>query len=266
MQLAPLYPILYQILKPSFRGCLWTGAKTSRAIALTFDDGPHPQYTPELLQVLDHYNIKASFFWLGTCVDRSPAVAKTVYERGHWIGLHGYHHHSFPFLEPEALRESLEKTQKAIHTALTTALSDAQASQIKPENIRDVRPPNGLFTPQTLNLLHQWNYRPCDVECCSRRLGTSWCPCGCTASPTAGTKWVADCITRWLLWRTRCCPNNGSVNSSAPTAGLSFCYYQPVMAADLAVLVLQGKVSYGELYPQRCFTRIDVVFLLCAER
>jgi peptidoglycan/xylan/chitin deacetylase (PgdA/CDA1 family) len=160
MQLAPLYPILYQILKPSFRGCLWTGAKTSRAIALTFDDGPHPQYTPELLQVLDHYNIKASFFWLGTCVDRSPAVAKTVYERGHWIGLHGYHHHSFPFLGPQALRESLEKTQKAIHTALTTALSDDQASQIKPENIRDVRPPNGLFTPQTLNLLHQWNYRP----------------------------------------------------------------------------------------------------------
>jgi peptidoglycan/xylan/chitin deacetylase (PgdA/CDA1 family) len=159
MQLAPLYPILYQILKPSFRGCLWTGAKTSRAIALTFDDGPHPQYTPELLQVLDHYNIKASFFWLGACVDRSPAVAKTVYERGHWIGLHGYHHHSFALLTPEALRESLEKTQKAIHTALAIALCDDQASQIKPENIRDVRPPNGLFTPQTLNLLHQWNYR-----------------------------------------------------------------------------------------------------------
>ena len=160
MQLAPLYPILYQILKPAFPSCLWTGAKTSRAIALTFDDGPHPQYTPELLQVLDHYNIKASFFWLGTCVDRSPAIAKTVYERGHWIGLHGYHHHSFPLLTPEALRESLEKTQKAIHTALATALYDNQAGQIKPENIRDVRPPKGLFTPQTLNLLHQWNYRP----------------------------------------------------------------------------------------------------------
>jgi peptidoglycan/xylan/chitin deacetylase (PgdA/CDA1 family) len=150
MQFAPLYPILYQILKPSFPSCLWAGSKHCRAIALTFDDGPHPQYTPELLQVLDRYNITASFFWLGACVERVPTVARDVYERGHWIGLHGYHHISFPFLKPNALKESLEKTQEAI----------AQACQIHPENLIDVRPPNGLFTPQTLSLLHQWNYRP----------------------------------------------------------------------------------------------------------
>jgi peptidoglycan/xylan/chitin deacetylase (PgdA/CDA1 family) len=150
MQLAPLYPILYRILQPSFPSCLWTGATNSRAIALTFDDGPHPQYTSELLQVLDRYSIRASFFWLGACVDRNPTVAREVYKRGHWIGLHGYHHHSFPFLKPDALKQSLEKTQEAI----------AQACQIHPDNVRDVRPPNGLFTPQTLNLLHQWNYRP----------------------------------------------------------------------------------------------------------
>lgn len=160
MQLAPLYPILYHILKPCFPTCLWTGAKTSRAIALTFDDGPQPQYTPELLQVLDHYNIKASFFWLGACVEKSPVVAKMVYERGHWIGLHGYHHHSFASLTPEALRESLQKTQQAICSALAATECDAQVSQIHPGNFRDVRPPNGLFTPQTLNLLHHWNYRP----------------------------------------------------------------------------------------------------------
>jgi peptidoglycan/xylan/chitin deacetylase (PgdA/CDA1 family) len=150
MQLAPLYPILYRILQPSFPTCLWTGATNSRAIALTFDDGPHPQYTSELLQVLDRYSIRASFFWLGACVDRNPTLAREVYKRGHWIGLHGYHHHSFPFLKPDALKQSLEKTQEAI----------AQACQIHPDNVRDVRPPNGLFTPQTLNLLHQWNYRP----------------------------------------------------------------------------------------------------------
>jgi len=149
MQLAPLYPILYQILKPSFPSCLWSGATDSRVIALTFDDGPHPQYTPQLLQVLDRYNIRASFFWLGVCVDRVPSVAREIYQRGHWVGLHGYYHHSFPFLSPEALQQSLEKNQEAI----------ANACQIQPENVRDVRPPNGLFTPQTLSLLHQWNYR-----------------------------------------------------------------------------------------------------------
>ena len=150
MQFAPLYPILYKILKPTFPGCLWAGSPNSQAVALTFDDGPHPQYTPELLQVLDRYNIPASFFWLGVCVDRSPNVARAVYERGHWIGLHGYHHHSFPLLKPDVLKQSLQRNQDAI----------ARACEIHPDTVRDVRPPNGLFTPQTLSLLHQWNYRP----------------------------------------------------------------------------------------------------------
>lgn len=160
MQLAPLYPILYKILKPSFPSCLWTGATNSRAIALTFDDGPHPQYTPELLKVLDHYNIPASFFWLGVCVDKSPSVAREVYQRGHWIGLHGYYHQSFPLLSPALLKQSLEKTQDAIRAALATTAPNTRFCQVDRENIRDVRPPNGLFTPQTLSLLHQWNYRP----------------------------------------------------------------------------------------------------------
>lgn len=160
MQFAPLYPILYQILKPAFPNCLWAGAKNSRTIALTFDDGPHPQYTPELLQVLDRYNIRVSFFWLGACVERAPTLAREIYERGHWIGLHGYHHTSFPFLTPDALKQSLEKTQEAICTALATARPNTKACEIHPENFRDVRPPNGLFTPQTLTLFRQWNYRP----------------------------------------------------------------------------------------------------------
>jgi peptidoglycan/xylan/chitin deacetylase (PgdA/CDA1 family) len=160
MQLAPLYPIVYKILKPLFPSCLWAGTSESRSIALTFDDGPHPQYTRELLQVLDHYNIKASFFWLGACVERAPSVAQAVYQRDHWIGLHGYYHHSFPLLSPEALQQSLAKTQEAIRAALAPATHNTQACHLHPDNIRDVRPPNGLFTPQTLSLLHQWNYRP----------------------------------------------------------------------------------------------------------
>ena len=119
-------------------------------IALTFDDGPHPQYTPQVLSVLNRYNITASFFWLGNCVNRFPDIAKTVSEQGHWIGLHGYEHDSFPLLSPTQLKQSLEKTQIAIYNACN----------LSPEKVRDVRPPNGFFTPQTLHLFQQWNYRP----------------------------------------------------------------------------------------------------------
>ncbi len=149
MQFASLYPIVYRILKPTFPNCLWSGDPNSKAIALTFDDGPHPQYTQELLAVLDGYNIKASFFWLGVCVNRSPAIASSICDRGHWIGLHSYDHRSFPMLSPTDLQQSLEKTQAAIHSACN----------LQPKQLRDVRPPNGLFTPDTLKLLHQWNYR-----------------------------------------------------------------------------------------------------------
>ena len=100
MQFAPLYPVLHRILHPLFPGCLWVGNSTDRTVALTFDDGPHPEYTPQLLQVLDRHEVPVSFFWLGVCVARSPALARAIFERGHWIGLHGYTHRSFPLLSP----------------------------------------------------------------------------------------------------------------------------------------------------------------------
>lgn len=150
MQLAPLYPVIHQVLKPLFPGCLWSGCAQSRRIALTFDDGPHSDYTPQLLRVLDKHGIEASFFWLGACVNRSPQTARSVYQSGHWVGLHGYDHRSFPLLTPDQLQQSLKQTQIAI----------ADACALSPDAIRDVRPPNGFFTPQTLNLLRQWEYRP----------------------------------------------------------------------------------------------------------
>lgn len=149
MQLAPFLPLLYRILKPTFPGCLWSGASNHRAIALTFDDGPHPLYTGQLLDVLDRYSIPASFFWLGACVNRSPDLARAIYKRGHGLGIHGYDHRSFPSLTTAQLQQSLQATQEAI----------ASACGLSPTSIRDVRPPNGLFTPQTLKLLQQWNYR-----------------------------------------------------------------------------------------------------------
>ncbi|MDF0552159.1 polysaccharide deacetylase family protein [Kamptonema sp. UHCC 0994] len=150
MALAPIFPVIHPILKRTFPNCLWTGDVNRCEIALTFDDGPHPQHTPQLLKVLDKYNIKASFFVLGLCVQRYPQIAKSIYEKGHWIGLHGYQHISFPKLTPTDLKLELENTQNHIYKACSLA----------PQLVRDVRPPNGLFTPRQLDLLTGWGYRP----------------------------------------------------------------------------------------------------------
>lgn len=150
MQHAPFFPVLHRILKPLFPGCLWLGDPQRREIALTFDDGPHPRYTPPLLEVLDQFGVKATFFWLGCQVERSPQLARTIYQQGHGIGLHGYEHIAFPRLSPAQLQSSLIRTQTAIATAC----------DLPPQQVKDVRPPNGLFTPQTLRLLKQWHYYP----------------------------------------------------------------------------------------------------------
>jgi peptidoglycan/xylan/chitin deacetylase (PgdA/CDA1 family) len=154
MQFAPIYPFVYKVLNPIFPGCLWEGCADTKVIALTFDDGPHPKFTPQLLETLDRYQIKASFFWLGVCVNRSPEIAYSVWQQAHWIGLHGYLHEAFPQLSAHELKNSLAQTQLEIARACQIDLSYVQ------QNVRDVRPPNGIFTPQTLTYLKQWNYRP----------------------------------------------------------------------------------------------------------
>lgn len=63
-----------------------------KRIALTFDDGPHPVYTPMLLEGLKKRDVKASFFLLGKAAEEYPDIVKEMHEKGHLIGNHTYHH------------------------------------------------------------------------------------------------------------------------------------------------------------------------------
>ncbi len=155
LQFASVYPWLYRFLRPTFPTCLWVGDQQRPEISLSFDDGPHPVYTPQLLDVLDRYQVTASFFLLGICVQRFPQVVKQIYDRGHWIGLHGYTHRLFPQLTETELHNSLQQTRQAIITACEMDPNTPQEHLF-----RDVRPPYAVFLPQTLTLLHQWGYRP----------------------------------------------------------------------------------------------------------
>lgn len=63
-----------------------------KVVALTYDDGPHPVYTPQILDILDKYHVKATFFMIGQQMERYPEVVKEVLDRGHVVANHTYTH------------------------------------------------------------------------------------------------------------------------------------------------------------------------------
>jgi peptidoglycan/xylan/chitin deacetylase (PgdA/CDA1 family) len=65
---------------------------TEKLLCLTFDDGPDPGSTPQLLDILDKYNIKSLFFCDGRAAEKYPDLIKRMISRGHIIGNHGYSH------------------------------------------------------------------------------------------------------------------------------------------------------------------------------
>ena len=85
-----------------------------KIVALTFDDGPHPVYTARVLDVLDRYQIRATFFMMGRNVERYPAVARQVLDRGHEIGNHSYSHPKLIFMSPQHVREEIERTDQLL--------------------------------------------------------------------------------------------------------------------------------------------------------
>lgn len=85
-----------------------------RVVALTFDDGPDPFHTPNVLDVLDQHQVKATFFMIGRQVERYPKVAREVLRRGHEIGNHSYSHPKLILMSPRRVRDEIERTDKLL--------------------------------------------------------------------------------------------------------------------------------------------------------
>jgi peptidoglycan/xylan/chitin deacetylase (PgdA/CDA1 family) len=85
-----------------------------KVVALTFDDGPHPLYTPKVLAALERQHVKATFFLMGRNVERFPAVARDVLRHGHEIGNHSYSHPKLVLMSPGRVREEIERTDALI--------------------------------------------------------------------------------------------------------------------------------------------------------
>lgn len=99
------------------RRFLVRGPAHSGAVALTFDDGPHPEITPRLLDLLAAHQLRATFFVLGREVDRHPALVARMVAEGHTIGHHSYTHSEPATTSPETLRAELELTNESLWLA-----------------------------------------------------------------------------------------------------------------------------------------------------
>lgn len=115
-------------------------------IALTFDDGPHPRYTPQILDILDKYGIKATFFAIGINADRYPDTMEMVISRGHEIGNHTYTHPHVNRLDASTLYNEIEKCENALfsHTDYKTKL---------------FRPPEGMIDGYVKSVIKQLDYK-----------------------------------------------------------------------------------------------------------
>lgn len=92
--------------------------KNDNKVFLTFDDGPTPEVTPQVLSLLNDFNLKATFFCLGKNVEQYPQIFNSIIENGHSVGNHGYNHLNGFFTPNKSYFEDVEKASFLINSAL----------------------------------------------------------------------------------------------------------------------------------------------------
>ena len=125
-----------RFLRPLFGNVIWRANTSSKVIYLTFDDGPVPEVTPLVLDILDRYGWKATFFCVGDNVARYPDLYADILKRGHKTGNHTFNHlKGFQYSKEEYV-ENVEKAAKFIDSKL-------------------FRPPHGRIKPSQLKALKE---------------------------------------------------------------------------------------------------------------
>lgn len=106
-------------LWPALRRPLGIEDRTAsgRGYALTFDDGPHAQGTPAVLEILAGAGVDATFFLVGEQVQRNPALAREIVAAGHRVGLHCHRHRNLLRVTPRGVREDITRAQAVIEEA-----------------------------------------------------------------------------------------------------------------------------------------------------
>ena len=128
---------------PQFPTLYHQGAGAPHQVALTFDDGPDPEWTPEVLDILKAANVKAAFFLVGANAEKYPGLVRRIVAEGHEIGNHTYYHPNLALCWPEHIRLELNATQLLLETITgrsTTLFRPPYAADTSPSKISELIP------------------------------------------------------------------------------------------------------------------------------
>lgn len=123
------------LIRKSFPQLLWEVKTTDKEIFLTFDDGPHPEITPLVLDILDEHKAKATFFCVGENVEKYPEVYASILKRGHLAGNHSYNHLNGWETNNSTYFENIEKAASLINSNLFRP----PYGRIKPSQIKKLK-------------------------------------------------------------------------------------------------------------------------------
>ena len=138
---------------PQFPTLYHQGAGTAHQVAITFDDGPDPEWTPKILDILKANNVKAAFFLVGVNAEHYPGLVRRIVAEGHEIGNHTYYHPNLALCWPEHIRLELNATQLLLETITgraTTLFRPPYAADTSPSRLSELAP---LLIAQDLGYL-----------------------------------------------------------------------------------------------------------------
>jgi peptidoglycan/xylan/chitin deacetylase (PgdA/CDA1 family) len=155
-----IYPLLFIIYSlVVFYGCYYIGSNffikivcsaetNAKVIAISFDDGPAIEHTPEILQVLKHHDVKATFFCIGNRIPGNENILQQIKNEGHLIGNHSYSHHFwFDMFSSKKMLEDMQLMNEAV-------------KNVTGQQPKLFRPPYGVTNPNLAKAIKNGNYTP----------------------------------------------------------------------------------------------------------